>query len=351
MPPCARFLGGSTLPGNSGTRHPRRIAELESSGAQRVSPVQRNAAALEVGQPCISGMTNTSPETGVTVPVTVLRSVSEIRRCVRDLRGHGGHVTLVPTMGALHDGHLALVRAAVERGEQVVVSIFVNPTQFGPTEDLDRYPRQERADVALAQEAGAVAIFAPTVAEVYPDGFATTISVAGPAEGFEGALRPTHFAGVATVVAKLLWMVRPDTLVLGQKDAQQVAVVRRMMRDLDLTDIALVVHPIVREADGLAMSSRNRYLDDRQRAEALAVPASLDAAVRRVAAGVTDATQIAAAAQHVLDAAPGVVPDYAALVDPDTFRPVARLDRPAVLCVAARVGTTRLLDNTVLVPE
>ena len=254
-------------------------------------------------------------------------------------------------MGALHDGHLALVRSAVARGEQVIVSIFVNPTQFGPAEDLARYPRQEAADIALALDAGAEGVFVPEVAEVYPDGFATAVSVTGPADGFEGALRPTHFAGVATVVAKLLWMVRPDTLVLGQKDAQQVAVVRRMMRDLNLDDIDLDVHAIVREPDGLAMSSRNRYLTDQERANARAIPASLDAAAVIVAAGIIDASQIAGAAREILEAAPGVAPDYAALVDPDTFRSVARLDRPAVMCVAARVGTTRLLDNTVLVPE
>lgn len=283
------------------------------------------------------------------MPVAVLRSVAEIRRRVREIRAHGGHVTLVPTMGALHEGHLALIRSSAARGERVIVSVFVNPTQFAPSEDLERYPRQEGADVALATEAGAELVFAPTADAVYPDGFGTTVTVAGPASGLEGALRPTHFSGVATVVVKLLGMVRPDTLVLGQKDAQQVAVVQRMMRDLNLEDITLVVHPIVREADGLAMSSRNRYLSPTERAAALAVPASVRAGAA-VAAGTDDVAAITAAAASVLTHADGVSPDYVALVDPDTFTPLAHFDRPAVLCVAARVGTTRLLDNTVLIP-
>ena len=253
-------------------------------------------------------------------------------------------------MGALHDGHLALVRSSAARGEHVVVSVFVNPAQFGPREDLERYPRQEAADVALAEQAGAGAVFAPGAAEVYPAGFATTIVIGGPARGLEGAVRPTHFAGVATVVAKLVLMVRPDRLVLGQKDAQQVAVVRRMLRDLDLDEVELVVHPIVREDDGLAMSSRNRYLSPAERTAARALPASLAAAQREIDAGTIDADRIAATARGVLDAARGVEPDYAAVVDPDSFSPLTRLDGPAVLCVAARVGPTRLLDNAVLIP-
>jgi pantoate--beta-alanine ligase len=254
-------------------------------------------------------------------------------------------------MGALHDGHLALVRSSAARGEHVVVSVFVNPTQFGPHEDLDRYPRQEASDVALARAAGAGAVFAPAAAQVYPEGFATTIQVEGPARGLEGAVRPTHFAGVATVVAKLVLMVQPDRLILGQKDAQQVAVVRQMLRDLNLDEVDLVVHPIVREDDGLAMSSRNRYLSPAERQAARALPASLAAAQREIDAGATDADLIAAAARRVLDGARGVEPDYAAVVDPDSFSPLTRLDGPAVLCVAARVGPTRLLDNAVLIPH
>jgi pantoate--beta-alanine ligase len=296
-------------------------------------------------------MTNSSPEhSAVAIRAAFLRSVPEVRRHVREVRAQGGHIALVPTMGALHDGHLALVRSSAARGEHVIVSVFVNPAQFAPHEDLDRYPRQESADVALALDAGARAIFAPTAADVYPDGFATTIEVDGPSRGLEGALRPTHFAGVATVVAKLLLIVRPDRLVLGQKDAQQVAVVRQMLRDLNLDDIDLVVHPIVREDDGVAMSSRNRYLNPDQRRSARAMPASLRAAQREIDAGETDAQRIAAAARRVLEGAVGVRPEYAVVVDPDTFSPLAQLDGPAVLCVAARVGPTRLLDNAVLIP-
>jgi pantoate--beta-alanine ligase len=281
----------------------------------------------------------------------VLRSVPEVRRCVRELRARGGDITLVPTMGALHEGHLALIRAGVARGDQVIVSVFVNPAQFGPAEDLAQYPRQETADIALAGGAGAAAVFAPPPEVIYPPGFATTVTVNGPSEGFEGAIRPTHFRGVATVVAKLLTIVRPGCLVLGQKDAQQVAVVRRMMVDLNFEDIDLVVHPIVREPDGLAMSSRNRYLTPAERSAALALPASLRAAEVLADAGMTDAAELVGAALTRLDAAPGVDPDYASLVDPDTFHPVLRLDAPAVLCVAARVGTTRLLDNAILTPH
>jgi pantoate--beta-alanine ligase len=297
-------------------------------------------------------MTNTSPEqTAIAAPAMVLRSVPEVRRCVRELRARGGEVTLVPTMGALHEGHLALIRAAVARGHWAIVSIFVNPTQFGPSEDLARYPRQETVDIALAGDAGAVAVFAPSADEIYPDGFATTIHVGGPSSGFEGAIRPTHFAGVATVVAKLLAIVRPDRLVLGQKDAQQVAVVRRMMRDLNLDNIALDVHPIVREPDAVAMSSRNRYLSAQERVAARAIPTGIRAAELLAAAGVTDAAQLIGAARAPLDSTPGISEDYCDLVDPDTFRPLERLDRTAVLCVAARVGSTRLLDNTILTPR
>ncbi len=297
-------------------------------------------------------MTNSSPVLpAVAAHAMALRSVSEVRRCVREIRAHGGRVTLVPTMGALHEGHLALVRAGVDRGETVIVSVFVNPTQFGPHEDLGRYPRDEARDVELAIGAGALAVFAPSAREVYPDGFATTITVAGPAVGLEGAVRPTHFAGVATVVAKLLLMVHPDRLVLGQKDAQQVAVVRRMMGDLNLDDIDLVVHPIIREDDGLAMSSRNRYLSPAERRTARAVPESLAAGHRCLAGGQIDAATVVAATRSVIDDATGIELDYAAVVHPDTFTTLAQIEGPAVLCVAARVGPTRLLDNAVLIPN
>jgi pantoate--beta-alanine ligase len=253
-------------------------------------------------------------------------------------------------MGALHEGHLALVAHGLRDRHAVVVSVFVNPTQFAPGEDLAAYPRQEERDVAMAGGAGASVVFAPGAAEVYPPGFATTVSLQGPALGLEGAARPTHFAGVATVVAKLLLAVRPDRLVLGRKDAQQAAVVRRMMRDLHLDDIELIVHPIVREADGLAMSSRNRYLGAADRVAALALSRGLRAAEALAAGGERDARRLERAAAEVLEATPGVEPEYAALVDPDAFTPRLVLDAPSVLCVAARVGPARLLDNTPLFP-
>lgn len=282
------------------------------------------------------------------VDAPVVRSVPALRDAVGALRLAGRRIGFVPTMGALHEGHLALVRAAAEDGHAVVVSIFVNPTQFGPSEDLSRYPRDEGGDVAAASAAGAELVFCPGVEEVYPPGFGTTVHVEGPTAGLEGAARPTHFDGVATVVAKLLMMVRPDRVVFGRKDAQQVAVVRRAMRDLHLDDVEMVVHPIVREADGLAMSSRNAYLSPDDRRRALSLSRGLRAAERRVAAGERDGAVIAAAARAVMDAEPGVVVGYAALVDPDTFRPIERLDGTAVLCVAARVGSTRLIDNALL---
>jgi pantoate--beta-alanine ligase len=252
-------------------------------------------------------------------------------------------------MGALHAGHLALVSAAAHDDHAVAVSIFVNPAQFAPTEDLSRYPRPFEADVAASTAAGAELIFAPDADQVYPDGFATTISLAGPAEGLEGAARPTHFAGVATVVAKLLLAVRPDRAVFGQKDAQQVAVVRRMMGDLHLDDIELVVHPIVREDDGLAMSSRNVYLSEADRVAARALSRGLRTAVLRASAGERDGARLAREAWATMDAEPGCVPHYASVVDPDTFQPISTLTSgPALLCIAAQVGPARLIDNAFL---
>lgn len=281
----------------------------------------------------------------------VARTVPGIRDAVAAIRSEGRSVAFVPTMGALHEGHLTLVRAAAATGAGVIVSVFVNPTQFGPNEDFTRYPRQEARDAEMAGSAGAEWIYAPAVEEVYPHGFATTITVDGPSEGLEGAIRPGHFAGVATVVAKLLLMVRPDRLLLGQKDAQQVAVVRRMMRDLHLDEIALEVVPTVREADGLAMSSRNAYLGPEDRVAALSLSRGLAAAEATAAAGERDARRIEAAAMAVMEGTHGVAPDYAALVDPDTFRPITTLDGPATLCVAAKVGPARLIDNTQIRPN
>lgn len=280
----------------------------------------------------------------------VVRTVADLRQAVAALRAEGRGIGFVPTMGALHDGHLSLVAEAARDGFAVVVSIFVNPAQFAAHEDLSTYPRDEAGDVAKLTRAGATLVFCPGVDEVYPPGFGTTITVDGPSGGLEGDLRPTHFAGVATVVAKLLLMVRPDRVVFGQKDAQQVAVVRRLMRDLHLDDVQMVVAPTVRDDDGLARSSRNAYLSATERDEALALSRGLRAAQSAVASGERDAATLEALARREMEAVAGLRVDYARLVDADTFSPLHRLDRPAVLCVAARAGTTRLIDNVPLTP-
>lgn len=269
--------------------------------------------------------------------------MTDVIETIHDLRLRretAGSVAFVPTMGALHDGHLALVRRAADLADTVIVSIFVNPLQFGEAEDLDRYPRDLDADLALLPDD--VVVFAPSVAELYPDGASGTIVTAGE-EGtvFEGASRPGHFDGMLTVVAKLLNIVRPETIVFGQKDAQQVFLVQRMVRDLNVP-VAVEIVDTVREESGLALSSRNRFLDAGQHRAALALSRALAAA-----AGASGSRGAAlGAAREVLAAEPGVDVDYVELVDPATFRPVADDHRgPATAIVAARVGTTRLIDN------
>lgn len=277
----------------------------------------------------------------------VVRTVADVRRAVSDARARGASIGLVPTMGALHDGHLSLVRAARERNDLVVMSLFVNPTQFGPSEDLARYPRDEERDARLAEDAGVDVLFAPDVAEVYPDGFATTIHIAGITDVLDGASRGAgHFDGVATVVTKLFQMIAPDDAYFGQKDAQQVLVIRRLVRDLDMP-VRVVACPIVREADGLAMSSRNVYLDPAARVQATALNRALVAAEQAVAEGRTDAAAVVGAASEVLAAA-GIEPEYLELRSPDDLRELARVEGPALLAVAARVGSARLIDNRIL---
>jgi pantoate--beta-alanine ligase len=291
----------------------------------------------------------TRPPTPPTSPgaerPAVARSVADLRGRVAGLRDAGRRVALVPTMGALHEGHLSLVRTAAAEGHAVVVSVFVNPAQFGPAEDLASYPRDEERDLALAAAAGAVLAFVPSTDEVYPPGFGTAVTLDGPSAGLEGAARPHHFAGVATVVLKLLLAVRPDRVVFGQKDAQQVAVVRRLMRDVHLDDVELVVGPIVREPDGLAMSSRNAYLGPEDRRAATALVRGLEAAAALARAGEAGGPALERVALAVMATTPGVAPEYAALVDPDTFARATRPDGRALMCVAARVGSARLIDN------
>jgi pantoate--beta-alanine ligase len=278
-----------------------------------------------------------------------VRTVAELRTALAE-RAPGATVGLVPTMGALHDGHLALLHRARQETDVVVMSLFVNPAQFNELADLAAYPRDEASDAARAQEAGTDLLFAPAADEVYPPGFATRVAVAGPALGLEGDHRgPAHFEGVATVVLKLLNMVRPDRAYFGEKDGQQLAVVRRMVRDLDV-GVEIVAVPTVREPDGLARSSRNVRLSAADRPRALALGAALAAAQREVAAGAHDAGPILAAAHAALGTR-AVEPEYVALVDPDSFTAVGRLDRPALLAVAARVGEVRLIDNATLSPD
>ncbi|MEU4013931.1 pantoate--beta-alanine ligase [Microbacterium sp. NPDC028030] len=277
----------------------------------------------------------------------ILRTIPEVRAAVGHARGDGATVGLVPTMGAFHDGHLSLMREARAASDLVIVSLFVNPTQFGANEDLGSYPRDEDRDAALAEAAGVDILFAPTASEIYPDGFATTIHVAGLTDVLDGASRGAHhFDGVATVVTKLFGIVRPDAAYFGQKDAQQVLVVRRVVRDLDL-DVRIVACPIVRETDGLAMSSRNVYLDQEARAQATALNRALDTAADVFAAGARDAGSILSAARRALGEA-GIDPEYLELRDAETLRPLARVDRDALLAVAAHVGAARLIDNHLL---
>jgi pantoate--beta-alanine ligase len=277
----------------------------------------------------------------------IVRTVAEVRAAVREARSGGATIGLVPTMGALHDGHLSLVRAARAADDLVVMSLFVNPTQFGPNEDLAAYPRDEERDARLAEEAGVDVLFAPGVAEVYPDGFSTSIHIAGITDVLDGAARGAgHFDGVATVVTKLFQMVAPDDAYFGQKDAQQVLVIRRLVRDLDMP-VRIVACPTVREADGLAMSSRNVYLDPAARQQATALNRALDAAERAVAEGRTDAAAVLSAASAVLSGA-GIEPEYLELRSPDDLRELDRVEGAALLAVAARVGPARLIDNRIL---
>jgi pantoate--beta-alanine ligase len=279
-----------------------------------------------------------------------MRSVPEVRNAVGACRRSGGRIGFVPTMGSLHEGHLSLVRRATEACELVVVSVFVNPTQFSDAADLSAYPRDEARDVALAAEAGAHIVFTPGVADVYPPGFATTVRVEGLlTETLEGAVRgPEHFWGVATVVAKLFAMVLPDRAFFGQKDAQQCAVVRQLVADLNLP-VEIVVCPTVREPDGLAMSSRNVRLRGDDRQKALALPEGLEAAEAAVRAGSTNAAELTELITKVM-LTRDVVPDYAAVVDADTLAPVEHVDRRVVIAVAAHVGPVRLIDNIVIDP-
>jgi pantoate--beta-alanine ligase len=279
--------------------------------------------------------------------VRTLRTVAELRAALAEPRRAGRTIGLVPTMGSFHEGHLSLIHRAREQGDELVVSLFVNPAQFDEPADLRRYPRDEAGDARLAAEAGVDYLFAPSAEEVYPQGFATTVSVAGVTETLEGAHRGRgHFEGVATVVTKLFNMVGPDVAYFGQKDAQQALVIERLVRDLNIP-VRIEVCPTVRDPDGLALSSRNALLSPEERARALAISRALRRAREAVAAGERDAAKVAGAARSLMTSA-GVEPEYLELVSTDTLAPVSVIDGDVLAVVAAQVGAARLIDNEIM---
>lgn len=281
--------------------------------------------------------------------LSVQRTVAEFRAATAELRGAGQRLGLVPTMGALHEGHLALVRAAAERADRVAVTIFVNPTQFGPNEDFARYPRTLERDLELCRGAGVSYVFAPEASEMYPQGERTRVHVSGLTEALCGPHRPGHFDGVTTIVSKFFAVAGPCVAVFGRKDYQQLKVIERMTRDL-LLPVEIVGIPTLRQSDGLALSSRNAYLSAEDRARALAIPRGLSAAVHAFSRGERRAGKLCAAAQRELDGS-GLLLDYLTLADADTLVPLSDSEAAgerAVLAVAGFVGKTRLIDNVVL---
>lgn len=277
----------------------------------------------------------------------VLHTVAETRTACARIRLAGKTLGLVPTMGALHEGHLSLVRAAQAGCDVVAVSIFVNPTQFGPREDFASYPRTLEEDCRTLELAGVDLVFAPSVQEMYPGGASTFVEVAGLSDRLDGASRPGHFRGVATVVTKLLNIFNPEHAFFGQKDAAQVAVLRKMVRDLRFA-VQVDVCPIVREPDGLAMSSRNRNLNDQQRRQALVLSRALLAVQEKAQSGEHESAKLLAEALRVLGGEPAAQLDYCCIVDPDTLEDISNVDKGALVAVAARVGATRLIDNLLL---
>ena len=269
-----------------------------------------------------------------------IRTSEDLTRARANLEGT---VALVPTMGALHAGHIALVEEAKRRADKVAATIFVNPMQFGPSEDLARYPRREAEDATMLEEAGCDLLWLPSVEDIYPDGFATTVSVSGVSERWEGEARPGHFNGVATVVAKLLLSVRPDIAIFGEKDFQQLAVVRRMVSDLNI-GVEIVGVPTVRESDGLALSSRNAYLSEDERARAVALPNALNSARTDILDGLPVRQVIQNSAAKLIDSGFSRV-DYFALVDDATLEPLEEIRGEMRLIAAAVIGSTRLIDN------
>ena len=272
-----------------------------------------------------------------------------MRAASRALRSAGKRLGFVPTMGALHEGHLSLVRATRASCDAVAASIFVNPTQFGPKEDLAKYPRTFESDSKKLETAGVDAIFAPQPADIYPPNFRTYVNVDGLSDRLEGRSRPGHFRGVATVVLKLFEIVQPTYAYFGRKDAQQVRIITQMARDLNL-DVEIVICPVVREPDGLALSSRNVYLTPEERKAALVLHRALTAARDELAHGTRDALSLQSTMQKIFTAEPRATLDYAEVVDADTFEPVVRIARPCYILLAAFLGKTRLIDNLYIEP-
>jgi pantoate--beta-alanine ligase len=280
----------------------------------------------------------------------VARDIARTRTAVAAARQRGQPIRFVPTMGALHVAHVALMEAARRDGGYLVVSIFVNPTQFAPGEDYERYPRDEAADLGTCAKVGVDLVFIPPVEEMYAPGAVTTVRVSRLTETLCGPHRPGHFDGVTTVVAKLFNVVQPDAAYFGQKDAQQLAVIRRMVRDLDMP-IEIVGCPTVRETDGLALSSRNAYLGTAERVQARCLYQALCAAKSRIEGGETDPAAVIQAMQQVVAAAGPATIDYISVVDPATMQPVARIEQPVLLALAVRIGSTRLIDNLQVDPR
>jgi len=276
-----------------------------------------------------------------------IETIAQMKTACRGATRSGKTLGLVPTMGALHEGHLSLVRVAKRECDVVAVSIFVNPLQFGPTEDFEKYPRTFLRDATMLEELGVDLLFAPLVKEMYSPNAKTFVDVDDLSSKLDGGSRPGHFRGVATVVCKLFEIVRPDRAYFGQKDAAQVALLRKMARDLDM-DVQIVVCPIVREADGLALSSRNAYLNVEQRRQALVLSRSLQQVKAAVEAGETDATKLIEIGSQVIYSEAGARVDYFAIVNPDTLEPVAQAVSGTLVAVAAWVGATRLIDNVLL---
>jgi pantoate--beta-alanine ligase len=272
-----------------------------------------------------------------------------MKEYARGARGEGRGIGLVPTMGALHEGHTALVARARQECSRVIASVFVNPKQFGPKEDYKKYPRDLEKDAKALGGVGVDVLFAPDVADVYPDGFRTYVNVEGISERLEGRSRPGHFRGVSTVVLKLFEIVQPHFAYFGRKDAQQVRIISEMTRDLNL-DGEIVVCPIVREADGLALSSRNAYLNAEERKASTVLHRALVAVRSELSAGVRDTMQLQAAMRRIIEAEPLATVDYAEIVSADTFEPVVRVARPSYAVLAVHIGKTRLIDNLLIEP-